>query len=92
MNAYPSLNPMAAGCIREAVEELRDVQSLKALGLVLDKMELRRAGCVTGDVPLYEIQVLIKRRIAAIADENRGQTPISKSRKSGSVPKMKGPA
>jgi len=68
MNSYPSLNPMAAGCIREAAEELRDVQSLKALGLVLDKMELRSAGVVTGDIPLYEIRVLIKKRIAAIAD------------------------
>jgi len=68
MNAYPSLNPMATGCIREAAEELRDVQSLKALGLVLDKMELRSAGCVTGDVPLYEIRVLIKNRIAALAE------------------------
>jgi len=68
MNAYPSLTPMATGCIREAAEELRDVQSLKAIGLVLDKMELRSEGSVTGDLPLYEIRVLIKKRIAAIAD------------------------
>ena len=66
MNAYPSLNPMAAGCIREAAEELRDVQSLQALGLVLDKMELRRTGSVTGDLPLYEIRVMIRNRIAAM--------------------------
>lgn len=68
MNAHPSLTPMATGCIREAAEELRDVQSLKALGLVLDKMELRSAGSVTGDLPLYEIRVLIKQRIAALAE------------------------
>ena len=68
MNAYPSLNPMAAGCLREAAEELHDVQSLKALGLVLDKMELRSSGAVTGDIPLYEIRMMIKKRIASIAD------------------------
>ena len=77
MNAYPTLNPMAAGCMREAAEELRDVQSLQALGLVLDKMELRSAGSVTGDIPLYEIRVLIKNRIANL--ENRGQTPKGKT-------------
>ena len=67
MDAHASLTPMATGCIREAAEELRDVQSLKALGLVLDKMELRSAGCVTGEYHLYEIRVLIKNRIAALA-------------------------
>ena len=40
---------------------------LKTLGLVLDKMELRRSGFVTGDNPLYEIRSYIERRIAAIA-------------------------
>ena len=68
MNADPSFNPMATGCIREAAEEVRDIQSLKALGLVLDKMELRSAGSVTGEFSLYEIRVLIKRRIAALAE------------------------
>ncbi|MGA7984962.1 MAG: hypothetical protein WCA01_07265 [Burkholderiales bacterium] len=38
--------------------------SLRALGLVLDKMELRRTGFVTSDVPLYEIRAFIERRIA----------------------------
>jgi hypothetical protein len=66
MNSYPSLNPMATVCIREAAEEVRDVHSLRALGLVLDKMELRHAGSVTGDIPLYDIRKLIKNRIAAI--------------------------
>ena len=37
MNSYPPLNPLATTCIREAAEEVRDVTSLKALGLVLDK-------------------------------------------------------
>ena len=67
MNSYPPLNPLATTCIREAAEEVRDVISLRALGLVLDKMELRRSGFVTGDYPLYEIRAFIERRIAAIA-------------------------
>ena len=32
------------------------------------KEEMRRAGSVTGDIPLYEIRAFIERRIAAIAD------------------------
>ena len=67
MNSYPPLNPLATACIREAAEEARDVTSLRALGLVLDKMELRRTGFVTSDYPLYEIRSYIERRIAAIA-------------------------
>lgn len=68
MNSYPPLNPLATTCIREAAEEARDVTSLKALGRVLDKMELRRSGFVTGDYPLYEIRSYIERRIAAMAE------------------------
>jgi hypothetical protein len=64
MNSYPALTPLATVCIREAAEEVRDVTSLRALGLVLDKMELRRTGFVTSDVPLYEIRAFIDRRIA----------------------------
>ena len=67
MNSFPSLNPMTTVCIREVAEEVRDIQSLRTLGLVLDKMEMRRAGAVTGDFPLYEIRAFIERRIAAIA-------------------------
>jgi hypothetical protein len=67
MNSYPPLTPLATACIREVAEEVRDVTSLRALGLVLDKMELRRAGFVTGDYPLYEIRAFIERRIAAMA-------------------------
>ena len=64
MNSYPPLTPLATVCIREAAEEVRDVTSLKALGLVLDKMELRRTGFITSDYPLYEIRAFIERRIA----------------------------
>jgi hypothetical protein len=67
MNSFPSLNPFATACIREAAEEVRDIPSLRTLGLLLDKMELRRAGFVTGDYPLYEIREYIERRIAKIA-------------------------
>ena len=67
MNSYPPLNPLATTCIREVAEEVRDIASLRALGLLLDKMELRRAGFVTGDYPLYEIRAYIERRIAKIA-------------------------
>ena len=70
MNSYPPLNPLATTYIHETAEEVRDVTSLKALGLVLDKMELRRSGFVTGDYPLYEIRNYIERRIAAIADSS----------------------
>ena len=69
MNSYPPLTPLATVCIREAAEEVRDVTSLRALGLVLDKMELRRTGFITGDVPLYEIRAFIERRITTL--ENR---------------------
>ncbi|HUJ85273.1 MAG TPA: hypothetical protein VLX30_00300 [Burkholderiales bacterium] len=68
MNSYPPLNPLATVCIREAAEEARDAASLKALGLVLDKMELRRAGFVTGDFPLYEIRAFIERRITFLEE------------------------
>lgn len=76
MNSYSPLTPLATACIREAAEEVRDIQSLRTLGLLLDKMEVRRTGFVTGDYPLYEIREYIERRIAKIQD--RGQTPISK--------------
>jgi hypothetical protein len=68
MNSYPPLNPLATACIREAAEQVRDVPSLRALGLVLDMMELRRAGFVTSDVPLYEIRAFIERRITILQD------------------------
>ncbi len=67
MDSYPPLSPLATVCIREAAEQVRDVPSLKALGLVLDMMELRRTGFVTSDVPLYEIRAFIERRIATMA-------------------------
>lgn len=70
MNSYPELSPLATACIREAAEEVRDIPSLRTLGLVLDKMELRRSGFVTSDMPLYEIRAYIARRIANIAQAN----------------------
>ena len=70
MNSYPKLSPLATACIREAAEEVRDIPSLRTLGLVLDKMELRRSGFVTSDMPLYEIRAYIARRIANIAQAN----------------------
>jgi hypothetical protein len=66
MDSHASLSPLATVCIREAAEQVRDVPSLKALGLVLDMMELRRAGFVTNDVPLYEIRAFIERRITTL--------------------------
>jgi hypothetical protein len=66
MNSYPPLNPLATACIREAAEEVRDVPSLKTLGMLLDKLEMRSTGFVTGDYPLYAIREYIERRIAKI--------------------------
>ena len=77
MDSYPSLNPLTTTCIREVAEEARDIPSLRTLGLVLDKMELRRTGFVTSDVPLFEIRAYIERRIAAMAQarSSGGQSP-----------------
>jgi hypothetical protein len=71
MSAQSSLSPFATSCIREAAEEVRDVAGLKVLGLVLDKMELRHAGFVANDIPVWETRRYIERRITEIVQHKR---------------------